>query len=415
MANMIQQLDLLRGLPDDALKAELSQPSGSVPPFLVASEVNRREDMRKRYEGEVARRAPKTSVIDDLLAQRAGTGAFADPQTASSGAPIPPVGIGAAMGRPPLPTGATAGGVPGMVPQQPHSPMAPQGAAPGQVPGFSNGGVVPGYASGGIAGALDLNALAQKYTDKLSSLEEDRNDAIYLAMIQAGAAMASGKGSTLGNIGTGLGAFGEGYTAANKQLDEEELAALGSLTELTNMQSQHEDARERIALQQKELEERRALAEEARQHDIDMEALRDKNSEKDPAAVRTSLWYEQATPEQREIFDKLNPPYNPNALTNDLRVDAEINELFRRNYESQVGTIDGSIDPIKAKRDAAILTYQQIKGTYGPERAARFAQSMGLNPGDLAVIDAPAAGAPAAPATAPDGTPILSFEQFVRQ
>jgi hypothetical protein len=48
--NIIEQEDIIKGLPDDALQREARMPSGQVPQFLVVSEIQRRTDMRKRFE-----------------------------------------------------------------------------------------------------------------------------------------------------------------------------------------------------------------------------------------------------------------------------------------------------------------------------------------------------------------------------
>lgn len=60
--NIVQLQDLLRGLPDDRLKQELSQPTGTVPQYLVLSEVVRRDKIR-----ESAAAAPQTTVLQDVV------------------------------------------------------------------------------------------------------------------------------------------------------------------------------------------------------------------------------------------------------------------------------------------------------------------------------------------------------------
>ena len=46
--NILQQEDIIKGLPDQALQEEAKKPSGQVPQFLVVSEIQRRTDMRKK-------------------------------------------------------------------------------------------------------------------------------------------------------------------------------------------------------------------------------------------------------------------------------------------------------------------------------------------------------------------------------
>ena len=50
MYNILEVEDKIKGLPDQALMREAQFPSGSVPPFLVVSELQRRNQMRKSYE-----------------------------------------------------------------------------------------------------------------------------------------------------------------------------------------------------------------------------------------------------------------------------------------------------------------------------------------------------------------------------
>ena len=50
--NILQMEDTIKGLPDEVLKQEAEQPTGQVPQYLVISEVQRRTDMRKRYQQE---------------------------------------------------------------------------------------------------------------------------------------------------------------------------------------------------------------------------------------------------------------------------------------------------------------------------------------------------------------------------
>jgi len=40
--NILEQEDIIKGLPDQALMKEASAPSGEVPQFLVVSEIKRR-------------------------------------------------------------------------------------------------------------------------------------------------------------------------------------------------------------------------------------------------------------------------------------------------------------------------------------------------------------------------------------
>lgn len=131
MPNLIDQMEILKNLPDGALAGELNQPSGAVPPYLVLSEVNRRKDMRQRFSGQMALQKPQTTVAQDMSSSLA-----------------PPSGAAAGQGAPM----AMPGGI-GSPPAMPGAPMpAPTGIA--AAAGYRNGGAVH-YASGGYVGNLN--------------------------------------------------------------------------------------------------------------------------------------------------------------------------------------------------------------------------------------------------------------------
>ena len=48
--NILEIEDMVKGLPDQALQREARQPTGQVPQFLVVSEIQRRGDMRQRFQ-----------------------------------------------------------------------------------------------------------------------------------------------------------------------------------------------------------------------------------------------------------------------------------------------------------------------------------------------------------------------------
>ena len=62
--NIVQLQDMLRGLPDDRLQQEMQQPTGSVPQYLVLSEIVRRDKMRQG-----AANPPQTTVVEDVMSQ----------------------------------------------------------------------------------------------------------------------------------------------------------------------------------------------------------------------------------------------------------------------------------------------------------------------------------------------------------
>ena len=57
--------DVLKGLPDQALRQEAQQPSGQVPQYMVVSEIQRRSKMRKRFEAQ--QEQPSTTVAEQIL------------------------------------------------------------------------------------------------------------------------------------------------------------------------------------------------------------------------------------------------------------------------------------------------------------------------------------------------------------
>ena len=106
--NLIEQANVLKGLDDTMLQQQVQ--AGTVPPYLVLSEMNRRKDMRARYEGELARRKPQTTVAEDMMGglQPGGPMAAApaiDPAAMGSGS-----GIAAAAAAPGGP-GFAEGGI----------------------------------------------------------------------------------------------------------------------------------------------------------------------------------------------------------------------------------------------------------------------------------------------------------------
>jgi hypothetical protein len=64
MPNLIEYADLLKGLPDDRISTLMQNPTGEVPPFLVAAEAQRRQSIREQFSG-----GPQESVVDTLTKQ----------------------------------------------------------------------------------------------------------------------------------------------------------------------------------------------------------------------------------------------------------------------------------------------------------------------------------------------------------
>jgi len=127
-------------LPDASLYGEMEQPSGQLPQFLVLSEIQRRTDMRERYEA--TQEQPQGTISDQIISEGLG-GMMPDPMTMGSqtmGSPIPTDPTSqvpaVAAGTPPPPTGGMAIGASGLA----GMGGQPQGMASGGIIGMSNGG-----------------------------------------------------------------------------------------------------------------------------------------------------------------------------------------------------------------------------------------------------------------------------------
>ena len=113
MQNLIQLEDDVKGLPDQALQQLAQAPNPQLPQFLVISEIQRRSDMRKRFEAR--QQQPQGTVAQQIVA----------PQQQGIGAMVPP-------GQQPMPQ---------RMPMQPpmQQPMAPQGMSGGGVVRMAEG------------------------------------------------------------------------------------------------------------------------------------------------------------------------------------------------------------------------------------------------------------------------------------
>ena len=69
--NILEQEDIIKGLPDNLLQTEAQRPTGKYPPFLVVSEIQRRTDMRRRFDA--ARQQPQQPVAQQIVAQGIGS------------------------------------------------------------------------------------------------------------------------------------------------------------------------------------------------------------------------------------------------------------------------------------------------------------------------------------------------------
>jgi hypothetical protein len=64
--NILEIEDIIKGLPDQSLIQEAQAPSGQMPQFLVVSEIQRRADMRKRFQNQ-QQEMPQGTIADQIL------------------------------------------------------------------------------------------------------------------------------------------------------------------------------------------------------------------------------------------------------------------------------------------------------------------------------------------------------------
>ncbi len=188
--NIFEQEDLIKGLPDQSLMQEAQRPSGQLPQYLVVSEIQRRQDMRKRFSqqgGETPEGTVKDQILSGGIAEL-GQQPPGQPPQQGPGMP-PPQGGMPPQGPMPQQTGMLPQPPMGM-PQQPPMPMPQQMPMPPQPPmgmppqGMAAGGVIRMYAgqqTPNTAGDLELAA---------SELERLANP---MTMAQISAANAAGK------------------------------------------------------------------------------------------------------------------------------------------------------------------------------------------------------------------------------
>jgi hypothetical protein len=140
--NILEIEDIIKGLPDQSLIQEAQAPSGQMPQFLVVSEIQRRADMRKRFQNQ-QQEMPQGTIADQIL--QSGIASMGNRQPIQS---MPPQGM-PSQGMPPMPPQGMPQGMPqqGMPMQQqpPMSPPMPPPMSPPMMPpaqGMAAGGVV---------------------------------------------------------------------------------------------------------------------------------------------------------------------------------------------------------------------------------------------------------------------------------
>ena len=152
MPNIIEQQDLLKGLPDARLAMLLQNPVGDIPPFLVAAEAQRRQAIRQQFAGS----ENKESVVDSLTKQLANV-----PQNIPAPTRTPPM-------VPPTPE---MQGVAALQAQQAVQQMA----QPQETQTMRDGGVVQRYQSAGVVMPLE-----QRRQAVMDQFGVDQNEALQM-------------------------------------------------------------------------------------------------------------------------------------------------------------------------------------------------------------------------------------------
>ena len=153
--NIIQLQDRLKGLPEDALVNYVKNPMGEVPIYLALGEMQRRKDMKERFQ---ASQADKPSVAEQLVAE-------SEPMQ---------MGLGAMAPQQMMPGGQGVG-TPPSAPQMDPRQLAASGIAANPVSNvgqYAEGGIV-GYGKGDL-----VKKKAKSLYDKLFGKGKDAVEAV---------------------------------------------------------------------------------------------------------------------------------------------------------------------------------------------------------------------------------------------
>lgn len=344
--NLIEQQNVLKSLTDEKLQQELASPSGATPPFLLATELSRRQEMRKSYEGEKARQGKSSTVLEDLL-----------------GGPRPSV------------TGSMQPAAPQQQPQMPAGPMLAPGAE--GIAAFADGGLVTS------GGGLDYARLEDMYLEQINARPEREKRARALALLSAGAGIMSGGSSNFfTNIGKGIAPAVNMYGEQLENIDTDERAALRDAMDLERIRNAEELQRMEFGYRQTRDAQSDALTREGWAQT------------RMPASVAEAQWYaNEATPEEREIHDKLNltstrPTDIPKAIDDTFEsAEKMVPDVDTNALMLQLGRAPTAQEIAEAEREryrkVEILTYERLRNAYGADVAKEYAARVGLTDGDL--------------------------------
>lgn len=162
--NIIQLQDRLKGLPDETLRKYVEQPMGEAPIYLVLGELQRRNEMKKRFQ---ATEAEKPSVSEQIVAEskpmKMGLGAMAPqrmmPEAQGVGTPPPAPEID--------PRQLAASGI----------ATNPQSAVGGPAM-MAKGGIVPGFK---VGGQFTTDLIKRQAEEKAKNIVEDAAGATGIA------------------------------------------------------------------------------------------------------------------------------------------------------------------------------------------------------------------------------------------
>lgn len=177
ISNILEQEDIVKGMPDQALQQEAQAPSGMLQQFLVISEIKRRTDMRKRFENQ-NKDQPQGTVAQQILMEGIGgmmpqQGVGMPPQMGpqqmppQGGPQMPPQG-GPQMPPQGMPPQMPPQGMPPQMPPQ-GAPMGmpPMQMAAGGIVRMQNGGFLDQYVAGAEAGPMPGGSTVRDQIDRL--------------------------------------------------------------------------------------------------------------------------------------------------------------------------------------------------------------------------------------------------------
>ena len=196
--NIIQLQDRLKGLPEQALVNYVKNPTGSVPIYLALGEMQRRNDMKARYE---ASQAEKSTVAEKLVGE-------AEKRT----------GIAKMVPERMMPGGQGVG-TPPPTPQIDSRQLAASGIAANPVNNvgrYAEGGIVPGFVPGfKVGGQFTDDLIKKQAAERAKNITEDVvEDAAVAGTISSAADKTKGKAT--GILSNLKGVPGKALGLANK-------------------------------------------------------------------------------------------------------------------------------------------------------------------------------------------------------